>query len=189
MAEPFIRVAVEDDAPRMLEIYAPYVSNTAISFEITVPTEEEFRGRVRDVLKMYPWLVCELDRRIIGYAYAHPYRVREAYLHSVELSIYVDPSYHRMGIGRRLYNALEEILARQNVYMLYVHVANSEHPDRYQNGESLNFHFKSGFRIIGEARGCACKFGRWYNLIQMEKAIPCVHDANAPLIPFPELDP
>lgn len=85
-----IRLAVPKDAVNILKIYAPYVENTAISFEYEVPSEAEFRGRIESTLKRYPYIVAEQEGRIIGYAYVSIFHERKAYDWAVETSIYVD---------------------------------------------------------------------------------------------------
>ena len=74
-----IRLATEGDADSLLEIYAPYVEETAITFEYEVPTADEFRGRIRETLKNYPYYIAELDGKIAGYAYGSAFKEREAY--------------------------------------------------------------------------------------------------------------
>ena len=108
-----IRLATEDDAGQMLEIYGPVVRDTIISFEEQPPSTEEFRGRIRTVLERVPWLVCDIDGHIAGYAYATPFRTRAGYRWSAELTVYVHPSHHRRGVGRALYTALLCCLAGQ----------------------------------------------------------------------------
>ena len=97
-----IRIAKEQDAAALQEIYKYYVENTAISFEITPPTVEEFRERIAKTLEKYPYLVCEDEGGIIGYAYSSVFRDREAYTHCVENTIYLDKKYLRMGYGKAL---------------------------------------------------------------------------------------
>ena len=103
-----IRSAVLDDTKRLLEIYAYYVANTAVSFEYDVPSEAEFRSRIQNTLKKYPYLVLEDDGVIQGYAYAGIFKARAAYSRSCEVSIYVDHDAKKRGYGRKLYEALEE---------------------------------------------------------------------------------
>lgn len=107
-----IRLATPEDAAEILKIYAPYVENTAISFEYEVPSEEEFRGRVESTLKRYPYIVAEQEGHIIGYAYVSIFHERKAYDWAVETSIYVDKDYKRSGCGKLLYQALEKILKK-----------------------------------------------------------------------------
>lgn len=77
--EGVLRLAREEDARALLEVYAPYVENTTVSFEYQVPTEEEFARRIKETLAGFPYLVLEQGKRILGYAYAHPYAARPAY--------------------------------------------------------------------------------------------------------------
>ena len=98
-SEMIIRTASEADAPVLLEIYAPYVERTAITFEYEVPSVDEFASRIRNTLQKYPYLVAEKGGRILGYAYAGPFHDRPAYDWSVETSIYVDTFLKHMGIG------------------------------------------------------------------------------------------
>ena len=108
-----IRVASPQDAQAMLAIYAPYVERTAVSFELTPPSLEEFRGRVETTLRRFPWLAVQQGDRVIGYVYASPLHPRAAYAWSAEASIYLAPDCHGQGVGRRLYDELEKILAAQ----------------------------------------------------------------------------
>ena len=110
-----IRTATTNDAEAILAIYAPYVEMTAITFEYEIPGIEEFRERIRNVLKKYPYLVAEAEGEIVGYAYAGPFKGRAAYDWAVETTIYVDRSRKRMGIGRKLYDKLEEALRKQGI--------------------------------------------------------------------------
>ena len=106
MSEVIIREARPKDAERLLEIYAYYVENTAISFEYDVPALSEFQERIKNTLKHYPYLVIEREGRIQGYAYAGALGERAAYSRSCELSVYLDRSARRCGLGRHLYIAL-----------------------------------------------------------------------------------
>lgn len=105
-----IRPAKPEDAEKLLAIYAPYVEQTAITFEYEVPTVEEFRERIHNTLKKYPYLVAEQTGEPVGYAYVGPFHDRPAYDWAVETSIYVDQNKKRMGIGKKLHEALEEEL-------------------------------------------------------------------------------
>ena len=107
-----IRIARLDDAKRLLDIYGYYVTNTAVSFEYDIPSEEDFCGRIENTLKKYPYLVAEEDGKIVGYTYASQFHSRKAYLHGAELSIYVDREYRGKGIGKRLYREIQDILIK-----------------------------------------------------------------------------
>jgi phosphinothricin acetyltransferase len=166
-----IRNAEPDDAGRLLAIYAYYVVNTAITFEYDVPSPDEFRDRIGKTLKKYPYLVLEEDGAILGYAYAGPLKDRAAYGHSCEVSIYVDRCARRRGCGRALYEALEERLKAQGILNLYACIADPIDEDEYLTKDSERFHRSMGYVKVGEFHGCGYKFGRWYNMIWMEKII------------------
>ena len=110
-----IRTASPDDAAALLAIYAPYVRETAITFEYEVPSTEEFARRITHTLKKYPYLVAEKDHTILGYAYAGPFHERAAYDWAVETSIYVDQNLKHSGIGGLLHDALENALKKQGI--------------------------------------------------------------------------
>ena len=110
-----IRTATPDDAEELLAIYAQYVENTAVTFEYSVPSEAEFRRRIENTLKKYPYLVAVSQGEIVGYAYAREFKAREAYAYSVEISVYVKQGLTRSGIGRELYTVLEKALKAQNI--------------------------------------------------------------------------
>jgi len=114
-----IRNVTTQDAERLLEIYAYYVENTAISFEIDVLSLVEFKVRIKNTLKKYPYLVIEEDNIIQGYAYAGAFKDRAAYDHSCKLSIYLDVPSKRRGYGRLLYEALEKELVKMGILHLY----------------------------------------------------------------------
>ncbi|MCQ2576651.1 MAG: N-acetyltransferase family protein [Treponema sp.] len=182
-----LRPATPDDAAAILKIYEPYVKNTAITFEYDVPSLEEFTQRITNTLKKYPYFVAETDNKIVGYAYAGPLKTRMAYSWSVELSVYVDKEYHGQGIGKVLYTKLEEILKKMNISNLYACIAYTDEDNEYLTQGSPKFHEKMGFKINGKFTKCAYKFGRWFDMIWMEKPI-ADHIPNQPnMIPFPEI--
>lgn len=166
-----IRIASPEDARRLLEIYAPYVTDTAVSFEYEVPSEEEFRRRIENTLTSYPYLVAEVDGVIAGYAYAGPFIKRPAYDWSAEASIYLDMDMKGQGIGTALYEKLEEILSRQNVLNVNTCIAYIEEEDQYLTNASMYFHEACGYRLVGKFTNSGCKFGKWYHMIWMEKII------------------
>ena len=166
-----IRSATPHDARRLLEIYAYYVEHTAVSFEYDVPSVETFGERIGETLKSYPWLVCEEDGRVLGYAYAHPFVGRAAYARSSELTIYLDRDARRRGIGRRLYEALEPLLRAEGITNLYACIGDPIAEDEYLTRDSEAFHSRMGFARVGTFHRCGYKFHRWYNMIWMEKII------------------
>lgn len=182
-----IRIATVDDAAELLAIYAYYVTNTAITFEYDVPTKEEFESRISNTLEKYPYLVAELDEKIVGYAYAGTFKARAAYQWSVETSIYVHKYYKHMGIGKVLYEALENILKSQNILNVNACIAYPPQEDAYLTKDSVNFHEKLGYRLVGEFHKSGYKFNRWYNMVWMEKFIG-EHVENQPeVIEFSDL--
>src|SRR5688572_3119831 len=98
-----IRIATSADARSILDIYAPYIQNTSLTFETEVPSTVDFANRIQSYLDNWPWLVCELDGKIAGYAYASRYRERTAYQWSVECSVYIHDEYRGSGIASQLY--------------------------------------------------------------------------------------
>lgn len=166
-----IRSATKDDAGRLLEIYAYYVENTAISFEYHAPSLSEFKNRILRTLQSYPYLVLEEDGVIQGYAYAGRLGERAAYLYSCEVSIYLAPDSRRKGYGRKLYEALESMLKDRGVQNMYARVVDPPEEDEYLTRNSEQFHQHLGFSKVGTLHKCGYKFGRWYNILWMEKLI------------------
>lgn len=166
-----IRSAVPEDAKRLLEIYEYYVAETAVSLEYEVPTEAEFRSRIENTLKKYPYIVVEDEGIIQGYAYAGAFKGRAAYYRSCEVSIYVDRGANGRGYGRMLYEALEERLKAQGILNLYACIAYPIVEDEYLTKNSEQFHSHLGYSLSGIFHKCAFKFGRWYDMIWMEKII------------------
>lgn len=166
-----IRSAKTADAERLLEIYDYYVKNTAITFEYDTPSTEEFTARMEHTMERYPYLVIEADGRIEGYAYAGVFKDRAAYDRSCETTIYIDRYAGKNGMGRLLYEALEEKLKAMGILNLYACIAYPDTEDEYLTRNSAEFHEHLGYSKVGEFHKCGYKFGRWYNMIWMEKMI------------------
>ena len=182
-----IRVASEDDAESLLAIYTPYVVKTAITFEYEVPTLEEFRGRIRHTLQKYPYLVAEQNGKILGYAYVSPFKARAAYDWAVETSIYVDENLRHSGVGGILNHALETVCVSMGILNMEACVGVPEVEDEHLTRNSVEYHAHIGYRLVGEFYKCGYKFGRWYNMVWMEKLIG-EHKAETPApVWFPEL--
>ena len=182
-----VRPAAPEDAAALLEIYAPYVEKTAVTFEYAVPSAEAFAGRVARTLERYPYLAAEAEGRILGYAYAGPFKERAAYDWAVETTVYVREGERRRGIGRRLYEVLEGCLAAQGILNVNACIACPEREDEYLTRDSVDFDRRLGWGVAGEFRQCGCKFGRWYNMVWMEKHIG-PHPADPPPVkPFPSV--
>ena len=166
-----IRVAQIADAKKLLAIYAPYVRETAITFEYEVPTIEEFAVRIAHTLERYPYLVAKYNGEIVGYAYAGPFHERPAYDWAVETSIYVKQDKRGQGIGKALYDALEAWLRRQNIVNVNACIASPATEDPHLTKASIAFHKKLGYQMVGEFHQCGYKFDTWYNMVWMEKMI------------------
>ena len=176
-----IRVAAVEYAEKLLQIYAPYVINTAITFEYEVPTVQEFRKRICHVLKRYPYLVAEKNGELLGFAYASAFHERAAYDWAVETSIYICMNRRKMGIGRKLHDCLEKLLKEQGILNLNACIAYPRSEDEYLTKNSVEFHTHLGYRLVGEFYQCGYKFNRWYNMVWMEKQIG-EHVSNQPAV-------
>ncbi len=188
MSDIKLRTARPSDAAGLLAIYAPYVEATAISFETVVPSLEEFKQRMLNKLPRYPYIVAERGGELLGYAYLSPFVGRAAYDRAAETTIYLRPDCRRMGIGKLLYTALEDIAREQGIINLEACIGWTDTPDEYLTNNSAEFHAHLGYRMVGRFNKCGRKFGRWYDMVWMEKLL-CVHpDTPQDVIPFLELD-
>lgn len=182
-----IRIASPEDAPALLAVYAPYVRRTAVTFEYDAPSVPEFEDRIRKVLSRYPYLVAEKEGRPVGYAYAGPFHSRAAYGWGVETSLYLAWDFRRQGIGRALHEALAAVLREQHILNLNACVARPQGDDPYLTEDSIRFHQRMGYRMVGEFFQCGYKFGRWYNMVWMEKHLGEHPAVPLPVIPFEEI--
>lgn len=157
-----IRMATVGDVPRILEIYGPYVENTAISFEYTVPTLAAFTQRFLEITDQFPWLVWEEDGAVLGYAYGSRPFERAAYQWSAEASIYLCTEAWGRGIGKKLYAALEALLKAQGYRKVYAIITTANEP-------SVAFHRAVGYRHTATMPDVGYKFGKWYGTVWMEK--------------------
>lgn len=148
------RLATPSDASGILDIYAPYIENTSFTFEIDTPTIEQFAQRIINYLETWPWLVCEIDGKIAGYAYATRYRERTAYQWCTESSVYIHDDYHKRGIASALYSALFEILKRQGFRNVYAVI-------NLPNDRSVAFHESLGFTHFADYEQVGYKLGKW----------------------------
>lgn len=182
-----VRNAALEDAGRILEIYDYYVKNTAITFEYETPSLEEFKGRMEKTMRAYPYLVVLQDGRIEGYAYAGAFVGRAAYDWSCETTIYLDRHARKCGMGRTIYEALEKALRDMGILNLYACIGYPECEDEYLTANSADFHAHLGYVKVGEFHKCGYKFGRWYNMIWMEKTIGEHQAEQSPIIRYPDL--
>lgn len=184
---PTIRSAALADARRLLDIYGYYVQNTAITFEYDIPSLAEFHRRIQTTLGRYPYLVVEEKGVILGYAYAGPFNGRAAYDWSCEVSIYLARSVQGQGLGRMLYEALENALRKMGILNLYACIACPRVEDEYLTQNSLRFHTRLGYALVGTFHCCGQKFGRWYDMVWMEKFLGAHQPGQPPIRPYPEL--
>ena len=164
MSDVSLREAVLADAERVAAIYAPYVHETAVSFEETAPDAAEFARRIERSITGWQWLVAELDGRVIGYAYGSQHRDRAAYRWSVEVSVYLASGFQRRGIGRTLYTRLLADLAAKGFCHAF---AGTTLP----NEASVQLHTAMGFAPIGVFREIGWKFGRWHDVAWFQKTL------------------
>ena len=152
-----LRMVKDKDALRISQIYRPIVEESSISFESKAPNEEEIKEKIHKLMPKYPWLVLEYNNLIAGYTYASPHRSRHAYQWSVESSVYIDPLYYQMGIGKALYMALFAILKHQGFFNIYAGIG-------IENAGSIAFHEACGFELVGVYKNVGYKFGAWHNV-------------------------
>lgn len=145
------------DAGTIRDIYGPFVSKGAISFEIEPPDAAEMKRRIAAITERYPWLVFEVGGKVLGYAYAAAHHERHAYRWSVDVSVYLDSEARRRGVGRALYSALFEILRRQGYVNAYASIT-------LPNPASVALHESLGFTPVGVHSGVGFKLGRWHDV-------------------------
>lgn len=169
-----IRFAMPDDSPDILKIYAQYIA-TPITFECSVPTEHDFSERIAEISGFYPYIVCEEDNALIGYAYAHRHMEREAYQWNAELSVYLDPSFTSKGLGKKLYGILIDILKLQGIRTVYGCVT-------FPNVKSEALHKALGFQLLGTYHNTGFKNEKWHDVVWFEKAIAEYDSTPEPII-------
>ena len=164
---------MEADATAIATIYAPIVERTPISFETTPPSVEELRRRIRETVPELPWLVCEQDGGVVGYAYASPYSGRAAYRWTVTVSVYVDSQWRRRGIARGLYTSLVALLRLQGFYTGIAVIALPNEP-------SVSFHESLGFERVGVYRRIGYKDGAWRDVGHWQLELQSAGDRRSP---------
>jgi len=180
-----VRVRLADpvrDAGRVAEIYRPYVEDTIISFEEVAPAVGEMCERMQKTLDWTPWLVAEdVDRRVVGYAYASRHRERAGYRWSVDISVYVESGSHRRGVGRALYAELLSILRRQRFVNAYAGIT-------LPNDASVGLHRAIGMEQIGVYERVGYKFGQWLAVAWFGMCLNEPPEPPLEPIPFGELE-
>jgi phosphinothricin acetyltransferase len=170
-----IRLAIEDDAAAIRDIYAPHCEQTIVSFEEAAPSTSEMASRVRRISERFPWLVLDEDDVVAGYAYASPHHERAAYRWSVDAAVYVNPAFHRRGVGRALYTTLFELLRQQGYFKVYAGIS-------LPNPASTGLHESVGFRLVGIYKGVGYKFGAWHDVAHYQMPLlPERHNPGPPL--------
>jgi phosphinothricin acetyltransferase len=174
-----IRLATPDDGPTLADIYRPAVTESAISFELDPPDGAAMAQRVARIMAHTPWLVCERDGVVLGYAYAGPHRERPAYQWSVEVSAYVHREARRMGVARALYTSLFAALVVQGFRNAYAGIT-------LPNAASVGLHIAAGFTPVGVYRGVGYKNGAWHDVAWFERALAPREPAPLPPRSLPE---
>jgi len=171
-----IRLADDTDAPAIAAIYAPFCTQTAVSFECVAPSPEEVAQRIRKITERLPWLVLEDSGRLAGYVYASPHRERAAYQWSVDVTAYVAADFRRRGVGRALYTSLFRILAAQGYFKAHAGVT-------LPNPASVGLHEALGFQVVGGYRSVGYKLGTWHDVRWYQ--LPLQPEQHEPLPPKP----
>jgi len=159
-----LRLATSDDAAQIAAIYAPFVAATHVSFEEVPPTADEMRARLSRAAGTWPWVVCERDGNIAGYAYASAHRTRPAYRYSVDVSAYVHEAHRGTGVGRRAYGALLRLLQAQGYRNAFAGVT-------LPNDASVALHRALGFVEIGRYRNVGFKAGAWHDTMWLQRPL------------------
>ena len=176
-----IRIIEPGDIEKVLEIYRPYIEDTVITFEYEVPSVLEFTNRVLSVVKEYPWLVCEVDGEVVGYAYASIYAMRTAFSWDCELSVYMDQEYRGRGMGRLLYEKVIKLVREQGYFNAYALIA-------LPNEKSEKLHQSLSFTYEGRLKNIGYKLGNWVDLGYYVKRLQQEQVPSLPPISFEELD-
>jgi L-amino acid N-acyltransferase YncA len=174
-----VRIATQKDARAIAAIHAPYVLETAISFEDIPPEPDEMAARMASILDAYPFLVFDDGERVLGYAYGSQHRSKPAYRWSVETTVYVDGQAHRSGIGRALYAELLDLLTRQGFHSAFAGIVPP-------NEKSVGLHEAMGFSYLGTFAEIGFKFGKLQDLGWWRRTLSPGAPAREP-IPFKSL--
>lgn len=156
-----IRPVKTEDAESIAAIYNEYILNTDISFETDAVTTEEMRLRIYEISTKFPYFVFEIDGKVVGYCYAHLWKSRAAYKHTLETTVYIAKSYQGQGIGRKLMEKLIESCKQQGYKVLIACITED-------NQKSCQMHEKLGFKQVSHFEKVGCKFGRWLGVLDFE---------------------
>ncbi|HZF15012.1 MAG TPA: GNAT family N-acetyltransferase [Steroidobacteraceae bacterium] len=172
-----IRLASQDDAGAIREIYAPFCDTSLISFEYAAPSTLEIASRVRNLATSFPWLILESQGVVAGYAYASRHHERAGYGWSVDVTVYISPSQHRRGAGRALYTTLFQLLRLQGFYKAYAGIT-------LPNAASTGLHEAMGFQLVGVYKGVGYKFGGWHDVAHYQLALQPERAEPTPALPL-----
>lgn len=159
-----VRLALPEDAQAILAIYAPYITDSAITFSSKVPGLSAFRDTMETIAQRYPYLVCTIDDTVVGFAYANEERPHEAYRWNAELTVYLDPAHQGRGIATALYTALINILKCQGFCNLYAAIT-------LPNDASIALHKHFGFTEAGIHHKTGYKLGAWRDVLWLQRPI------------------
>jgi phosphinothricin acetyltransferase len=157
MTTATLRLARPEDASAIAEIYRPYVTDTANTFEVDPPSAADFAERMLGIRELAPWLVCEQGGTVVGYAYAAKHHERAAYQWALNAAVYLAAPYHRRGLGRALYTALFELLRLQGFCSVHGGIT-------IPNAASVGLHESMGFRRVALYPAVGYKLGAWYDV-------------------------
>ncbi|MFE1168512.1 GNAT family N-acetyltransferase [Nocardiopsis sp. NPDC058789] len=152
-----IRDATVTDAAVCAAIYAPYVTDTSITFELEPPSEEEMARRITEAQRHHAWIVMEDEEGVLGYAYGGTFRTRAAYRRTCEVSVYLERGRRRRGAGRALYTALMPRLAARGMRTAIACMT-------LPNDASLGLHRAMGFEDVGVMRRVGHKHDAWHDV-------------------------
>ena len=152
-----IRNAEQKDVEQILAIYSPFISDSAVTFETSIPSLEEFRKRIAKVQESMPWIVALENNKVVGYAYAGNHRQRECYQWTKELSVYLSPEAKGKGIARKLYDQLIAELKTLGINNVLAGITMTQK-------ESIQFHEKYGFNKVGVYHSVGFKLGKWQDV-------------------------
>ena len=176
-----IRLAKPADASSILNIYIPFIINSAITFETEVPSADAFAQRIITYQENWPWLVYETEGVIAGYAYATKHRERAAYQWCVESSVYVNNDYQQRGIAKALYTTLFEILQYQGCRNVYAGIT-------LPNDKSVGFHKSFGFSWLADYTNIGYKLNKWNTVSWWQLQLNDYSDDPVAPVKFPEVD-
>ena len=152
------------DAIDIVEIYNYYILNTTVTFEIEAVTAGDMVGRIMEIAEKYPWLVYEVEGKIIGYAYASAWKARSAYKYAVETTVYLQNGLSGQSYGTKLYT---ELLARLQKLQIHTVIGGIALP----NDGCVALHQKFGFEKVAHFKEVGNKFDKWIDVTYFERII------------------